>query len=402
MRIGVDAACWANGRGYGRFTRELLRAMVGVARDAEWICFVDELAAETFDLAAPNVRTITVEQRESPTRAAAADGHRSPGDMLRFTRAVWRSRPDVFFSPSVYTFFPLPPGLPALVAIHDAIPERFPELTLPSRRARLFWSGKVRLALTQARLILTVSRYAASELETVLGVTAARIRIAQAAPSPIYQPVSHEDAVRTAAEFGVPAGEPWFTYVGGFNPHKRVDTLIEAHAQLVRAGRHRPHLVLVGSLSEDVFHGNLAELRAAIDRAGTADLVHWPGFVPDDRLRALHSGATALVLVSESEGFGLPAIEAAACGTPVIATTASPLPELLPGGGLFVKPGDVDRMGQAMRKLLSDADAHTAMGELARHGALALDWQSSARATLAALQEAAGLQQPTLAAAGAP
>jgi alpha-1,3-rhamnosyl/mannosyltransferase len=375
--------------------------MVAQAPAEDWIFFVDELAAEKVDLAAPNLKIVRVAQRESPVRAAAADGHRSPADMLRFTRAVWRERPDVFFSPSVYTFFPLPPGLPAVVAIHDAIPERFPELTLPSRRARLFWTGKVRLALTQAKLILTVSRYAASELEQVLGVARARIRIAQNAPSPDYFPVDPAEARATAREHGVPEGEPWFTYVGGFNPHKRVDTIVRAHAQVVHEGGLRPHLLLVGSLSDDVFHGNLAEIRAAIEAAGTGDLVHWCGFVPDAALRALHSGATALVLVSESEGFGLPAMEAAACGTPVIGTTSSPLPELLPGGGLFVEPGDVERIAQAMRKLLLDPEARSAMGDQARRSAGALSWDDGARVALQSLSEAAGAER-ALAVAGAP
>ena len=75
----------------------------------------------------------------------------------------------MFFSPSVYTYFPLPPGLRAVVCVHDCIAERFPELTLPSRRARLFWSAKVKLALWQARLVLTVSPYSARDLERVLG-----------------------------------------------------------------------------------------------------------------------------------------------------------------------------------------------------------------------------------------
>ena len=113
---------------------------------------------------------------------------------------------------------------------------------------------------------------------------------------------------------GVPAGEPWFTYVGGFNPHKRVDSLVRAHARLIAMGGPRAHLLLVGSLTEDVFHGNVAEIREAIAASGTSALVHWTGFVPDDRLRCLHSGATAVLLVSASEGFGLPAVEAAACG----------------------------------------------------------------------------------------
>ncbi|MBK8005221.1 MAG: hypothetical protein IPK12_15160 [Gemmatimonadetes bacterium] len=161
MRIGVDATCWANGRGYGRFTRSLLAEMAALSPDDEFICFLDPVAAQGFDLAGPNVRPVIVPMGVAPTAAAAADGYRAPLDMLRLTRAVWRERPDVFFSPSVYTYFPLPPGQRAVVTVHDAIAERFPELTLPSPRARLFWRLKVGLALRQARLVLTVSDFAA-------------------------------------------------------------------------------------------------------------------------------------------------------------------------------------------------------------------------------------------------
>ncbi len=176
MRIGIDASCWANGRGYGRFTRELCRAMVAAAPEREFVFFADAAAAERFDITAANVRLWRVDSRESPTTAAAADSYRSPIDMLRFTRAVRRARVDVFYSPSVYTYFPLPPGLPAVVTIHDAIAERYPELTLPTRRARLFWWMKVRLAIAQARLVLTVSDFAAREIVERLGVR--RIRCA--------------------------------------------------------------------------------------------------------------------------------------------------------------------------------------------------------------------------------
>jgi hypothetical protein len=101
MKIAVDAACLANGRGYGRFARELLHAMIEQAPDDEFVFFVDRRAAEKVDM--PRVRVVVVEQGTSPTIAAAADGSRSPADMLRFTRAVWREHADVFFSPSVYT-----------------------------------------------------------------------------------------------------------------------------------------------------------------------------------------------------------------------------------------------------------------------------------------------------------
>jgi len=232
MRIGVDASCWANGRGYGRFTQELLRAMVVAAPNDTFVCFVDPLAESRWDLHATNVTLVRVPQSMSPTDAAAADGSRSPADLLRFSRAVFGEKLDVFFSPSVYTYFPLPPGLRTVVTVHDAIAERFPELTLPSGRARLFWRAKVWLALQQSRLVLTVSEYSARELIDVLHISRARLRVAVEAPAAIYTPSSAADVIAAAARVGLPAGARWFTYVGGFSPHKRVHAIVQAHGAL--------------------------------------------------------------------------------------------------------------------------------------------------------------------------
>jgi glycosyltransferase involved in cell wall biosynthesis len=390
MRIGVDASCWANGRGYGRFTQELLRAMTALAPDDTFTCFVDEAAERRWDLTTPNVRLVRVAQSASPTDAASADGSRGPADILRFSRAVAGEPLDVFFSPSVYTYFPLPPGLRSVVTIHDAIAERFPELTLPSWRARLFWRAKVWLALFQSRLVLTVSEYAARELVEVLGVSRDRLRVAVEAPAAVYTPSPPADVSAAAERAGLPAGARWLTYVGGFSPHKRVDAIVRAHATVARElGAAAPHLLLVGALSGDVFLGNQGEIRAAIQTAGTEALVHWTGFLPDEELRHLHSGALALLLPSLAEGFGLPAVEAAACGCPVIATTASPLPELLSGGGLFVAPGDDDALTTAVRCVARNEPERLAMATVALSRANALTWTHAATVTLSALHEAA-------------
>jgi len=388
MRIGVDAACWANGRGYGRFTRELLGAMVTSSRHDEFVLFTDDPSA--IDLTASNVRVVTVPQSVRSIDAASADGARSALDMLRFLRAVWREPVDVFFSPSVYTWFPLPPRCRAVVTIHDAIADRYPELTLPSVRARLFWRAKVWLALRQARLVLTVSRFAAREIAEVLHVAPARLRVAGEAPAAAYRPASRDEIMAAAHAVGMPDGARWFTYVGGFNPHKRVDVLVRAHARLAAgiraAGGTVPYLLLVGHRSGDVFHGAHREIERAIESGGAGEFVRWTGFVPDEELRKLHSGARALVLPSMSEGFGLPAVEAAACGAPVIATVSSPLPELLQGGGVFVPPGDEDALLDAMRLLLDDGE-RTRMGERARLATTALSWRAAAEAALGALRE---------------
>lgn len=390
MRIGVDATCWANGRGYGRFTRSLLAEMAALSPDDEFICFLDPVAAQGFDLAGPNVRPVIVPMGVAPTAAAAADGYRAPLDMLRLTRAVWRERPDVFFSPSVYTYFPLPPGQRAVVTVHDAIAERFPELTLPSPRARLFWRLKVGLALRQARLVLTVSDFAAGEIAEVLGIQKGRIRVTSEAPAAEYAPSEDKKAIAAlAARVGVPAGARWFTYVGGFNPHKHVDAIVRAHAAVAKEMSAPPHLLLVGTIDKDVFHGDQAKIRRAISEAGTEALVHWTGFLPDGELRHLHSGAVALLLPSACEGFGLPAVEAAACGTPVVATTASPLPQLLEGGGIFVTPGDAPALEAALRTLLTDDLGRARMARIALERARALSWRRGAEAAMAALHEAA-------------
>jgi len=310
--------------------------------------------------------------------------------MLRLTRAVWSARPEVFFSPSIYTYFPLPPGIPAVVTIHDAIAERFPELTLPSRRARMFWNAKVALALRQARLVLTVSEFAAGEIADVHRVPRTRLRVALEAPAEAYRPSETRAEVTAAARrAGVDGDARWFVYVGGFNPHKHVDVLVRAHAAVVAGMPDPPLLLLIGSLDGDVFHGAQAEIREAIGRAGTETLIRWTGFVPDEELRHLLSGALALVLPSASEGFGLPAVEAAACGTPVVATTESPLPDLLAGGGLFVRPGDAGALASALRRLLADEPGRRDLGVTARRRAAALTWPAGARAALAALREAA-------------
>ena len=147
-------------------------------------------------------------------------------------------------------------------------------------------------------------------------------------------------------------------------------------------------LLLVGAVA-DGFHQDVATIQAAIRDAGSESLVRWLGYRSDAELRHLHSGAVALALVSASEGFGLPAVEAARCGTPVVATTESPLPQILEGGGLFVTPGNAGAIEDALEVLVTDEPRRRAMGAQALVRAQALSWTRSARVTLEALQAVA-------------
>lgn len=387
MRIGIDATCWANARGYGRFAREIVPAMAALAPNDEFICFLDPTSAETFRIDAPNVRQVVVTTlSEAPSRAASARGHRTLRDMLRMSRAVAREKPDVFFWPTVYTYYPLPRRLRTVVTIHDTTPERFPRLVFPSRRARIFWRLKLRLALMQARQILTVSDFAARDLMKMLGVPASRLSVAPEAPAAAYRPRTESSALAER----LPAGSRWFTYVGGFNPHKNVVRLVRAHAMLARElGALAPYLFLVGTTDRDDFYSDVEAILAAIASEGTEKLIIWTGFIDDVELSRIHSRNIALILPSECEGFGLPAVEAAACGSPVIATTESPLPQLLEGAGMFVAPRDEAALLSAMRRLATDQNLQASCGRIAQQRAAALTWSEGAAAALDAIKRAA-------------
>jgi glycosyltransferase involved in cell wall biosynthesis len=221
------------------------------------------------------------------------------------------------------------------------------------------------------------------------GVPLSDIGVTLEAPAVDFTPRSAEDSAIVAATFGIQPGSVWFIYVGGFNPHKNVRSIVKAHAEVTRtSGKGAPLLLMVGDAEGDVFHSEVDAIRRSIEEAGNESRVRWLGFVPDAELSALQSASLGLILPSESEGFGLPAIEAAACGAPVIATVDSPLPQLLEGGGVFVAPGDSKAINQAMQLLATDAEFRMKCGRQAFLRASQLSWEKSARVCLAALRKA--------------
>ena len=144
LRIGIDGGCWSNWRGYGRYTRNLLSALAARDDGNEYWMFMDAESAAANDLP-PGFRAVVVPLGVAPGKGASAAGRRSIIDMLRMSRAVASQRLDVFFFPSVYTYFPLIRPVPSIVAIHDVIAERHPGMIFPNRRAQFFWWQSWRL-----------------------------------------------------------------------------------------------------------------------------------------------------------------------------------------------------------------------------------------------------------------
>jgi glycosyltransferase involved in cell wall biosynthesis len=374
MHIGIDGACWANRRGYGRFLRELLEAIASVDRENRYTIFFDSGVDGGFHLG-ERFTPVAVRTAVSVSGAASASGHRSLADLLRMSRAVSRERLDLFFFPSVYSYFPIIGRVPVVLGVHDTIADRNPQFAFASKRHELFWRWKVRLALAQAATVLTVSEYSKRCIESHLRVPAAKIRVLSEAASSRFR--------RTAG--GGDLGR-YVLYAGGISPNKNLATLVRAYARLPRRGL---KLVLAGDYQSDGFKSCYGELCELVAQLGLIGEVIFPGFVSDERLCELYSGASVFVMPSFDEGFGLPALEAMACGAPVIAGKGHALDEVVGAAGLLIDPNDEAGLAAAMESVLTDGALREEMAHRSLDRASQFSWQSAARTLLSVFQETA-------------
>jgi glycosyltransferase involved in cell wall biosynthesis len=389
MRVGVDATSWVNRRGYGRFARNAVRTLVERDRGTTYLMYIDSITAADADLpSGSEIRQVSL--RRAPSEAASANSSRSLGDLLRMVLAVRRDRPDVFLFPSIYTYFPVI-GTPTVVGIHDAIPAEFPELTVPGRRARLFSRAKERLALMRATRLFTVSQASRRAIAARLGVPEQRLTVVPEAPDAVFHPASAEAVSAATAAVGLREGERYLLYAGGISPHKNLETLIAA---LARLGAPRPRLVAVGDLEREVYVSAAASVRAQVAALGLESDVLLPGFVSDETLAALYTGACAAVIPSLAEGFGLPAVEAAACGAPVVLSDIAAHRETLGQAAVFFPPRSVERLGDELQRLLADEAARLELGRRCRQAVAGLSWSATADVLIQLLRDAGESGRP--------
>src|SRR5215204_639165 len=353
MRVGVDATSWGNRRGFGRFARNAIGQLVELDPETDYIFFIDEQSADAAELPAGG-RERRVRLKAPPSEAAAAGSSRSLADLLRLTRAVRQDRLDVFLFPTVYTYFPVL-GTPTVVGLHDTIVESLPELTVPSRRERAAARLKHRVAIRRASRLFTVSQASREAIAAHFTIPEETLGLVTEAPDPVFSPRSGARLVAGLAEVGLEEDERYFLYAGGISPHKNVETLIDAYAQARTDGTESPPLlVLVGDLDSETYLSSARSVRERIARHGLAADIRLPGFVSDEVLACLYSGATGVVIPSLAEGFGLPAVEAAACGAAVALSDLPPHQETLGTAALFFPPTDVEALATVLRCLTGD------------------------------------------------
>jgi glycosyltransferase involved in cell wall biosynthesis len=386
MRIGVDATCWQNNRGYGRHARALLSALVRLDPENRYTFFLDTIdGAEALP---PQAEARVVRAAAPAAIAASANGHRSLGDMWRMSRALSDPDLDLLLFPTIYSYVPVFSRARKIVMIHDVIAETYPQLTLPHPLARLFWRAKVGMGRRQADAIVTVSEYSRQGIARQFDLPPERIFVVGEASDPIFRRLPDARLTPRLEALGVSSTHRTVVYVGGFSPHKNLEALVAAFAKLAaRPELSDIQLALVGEYQKEVFHSYFSVIKRQVEEQGIAGRVIFTGYLPDEELVVLLNCATALALPSLIEGFGLPAVEAAACGCPVIATTASPLPELLGEGGIFIDPHKPVELEEALARVLESESLRRRMREAGLAAAGRLTWDAAARQMMALIKK---------------
>jgi glycosyltransferase involved in cell wall biosynthesis len=291
-------------------------------------------------------------------------------------------RPDVLFVPA--HVLPLGSLGPTVVTIHDLGYLHFPEAHPLRQRAYLDWS--TRTSALKATKVIADSQATRRDLIEAYGADPDKVTVVHLGRDPAFGAELAEESVSASrVRYGLAEGGGYLLYVGTLQPRKNLPRLVDAYARLVSAlGDRAPRLVLAGKIgwmSQD--------LSAMVDRLGLAGRVVLPGYVAPQDLPAVLSGATAFVYPSLYEGFGLPVLEAGACGVPVITSNTSSLPEVAGDAAILVDPLDVEALAAAMAQLLTDDGLCAELSRKGRENARRFSWERCAAETLQVLEAAA-------------
>lgn len=351
MRIAVDASPWENERGFGRFTRALIRALAARDTGFEYTLLFDQ--EPTRDVP-DNVEVIVAGADQNMSDASSGTAARGSATLGVMAKAARKLEADVFFYPAVYSYYPLLNRTPTVICFHDTIPERFPDLIFPSKKNFRLWQAKCWLAKMQATRIMTISEASRVDLASILKIREDRIDVITEGADPVFRPVEGEALARVRAEHGIPADAQLLVYVGGFNRHKNVIRLIEAMPKILDAAPNA-HLAIVGRITGARFWDNVDELKAGASKdARASEAITFTGEIDDEALATLLTQSQALVFPSLWEGFGLPALEAMSCGTPVLSSDRGSLPEVVGDGGLYYNPESSEELADASIRLLTE------------------------------------------------
>ena len=380
MRIGVDVTVLtrATGSGVERYAGEIVRQLIEIAPQHRFVLSyfagprdpASALSGRGRDLDFRPIRALSVERYRSLHLRSLAP----PFDLLS------RGRADVYLFPDFVRWPVLTRR--SVVVVHDLAFAKVPQFVPAGTRALL--DNVVPRSAAKADAIVAVSEFTKRELLTTFDLDPDRVAVVpNAVDHDRFSPRSPDEIEVVSGKLGI--DRPYVLMTGTVEPRKNVVGLLRAFASM--SDVHRTHaLVLAGStgwLDEEI-----RALAESMRRSGMA--VIQPGHVDDTDLPALYSGAAVFVLPSWYEGFGVPVLEAMACGAPVVTTRNASLPEVAGEAALFAEGGDAPAIAEALHRVLRDPVLRADLRERGLVRACGTSWTESARRMLACLEGVAG------------
>lgn len=371
MRVGIDANPMLGDRGgVGWHTQYLLQALLDLKEGLDVVCYVRPGSLRRND--------------RGILGAPGWEGHQHlqwvEAGKLGMRRRGRLDRLDLYHG----TNFKLQTTgrCGGIVTIHDLWLDRFPQYStkLFGQRASFF---RTRRTARKARLVITVSDYSAREIASLYGLPREKIVVIPNGVSDDFRPAPDPAALSEfRRRFMIPT-ERFILFVGGADPRKNHQTLLKACAR--RAALLKDHsLVLVG----DAVH-RFGDMRQSARVHGLGDRAVCPGRLPIEALRQLYAHAAVFVFPSIYEGFGMPVLEAMACGAPVVTSRTTALPEVAGDAALLVDPEDVDAIGEAIVRLVEDRGLRDRLRAKGFEHVKLFTWERAARSTMALYRKCA-------------
>jgi len=359
MRIALDARKLRD-FGIGTYIRNLVVELARLDQTTEYVLLCKPEDIERMPKLAPNFRIVA-------ERAKLY----SIGEQIRVPMALAREHVQLLHEPH-YTL-PRLTRCRSVVTIHDCIHLMFPK-ALPNRLAYAYARASIWSAARQADRVLTVSEASKRDILRFVDVPPEKVAV-------IYNAIDErflrapDEAQMELVRQRYQLNDPFILYVGNIKPHKNVERLIDAFGRARVGGLEHLRLVIVG---DEI--SKYPALRQAVHRHRLDKHVRFLGFQPSDTLASFYRLARAFVFPSLYEGFGLPPLEAMACGTPVVTSNVSSLPEVAGDAAVLVDPHDADEIAAAIRRVVTDEPLRASLIEKGAARARTFSWSESVRA----------------------
>lgn len=378
MRIALNAQLLSSAASYraagiNRVLQHVLAELPNVAGDEQYLVYAPYSDANRRLLARPRMRSRLnrLPMSRPPVRIA--------WEQSVLPLELVRERADLLHALAFVS--PLAWRGKSVVTVYDLSFLRFPEVY--NRSNRLYLGTFTPPSLRRAERVITISEDARRDVIELCGVAPERVTAILLAADARFAPAGAADVEAFRRRQGLP--ERFVLYQGTLQPRKNVETLVRAYALLRSQGNDDHILVLAGPRGWQ--HEPIFDL---IRQLGLEGAVMFPGFVPDDDLPLWYSSATVFAFPSRYEGFGLPLLEAMACGTPVVSSNASSLPEVVGDAGLLVDPSDAEGLSGSLRRLLEDEALRSSLSAAGRARAQTFSWRRTASETVQVYREVLG------------